>query len=75
MGLVLRPESPLIALDKLVSSRFDSPPMVMDSILSKCKNSKSFIGPAWSIGNWETIALAYWDKLDPQLILNLEVKS
>jgi hypothetical protein len=33
----LRPESPLIALDKLISSGFDSPPVVMGSILSKCK--------------------------------------
>jgi hypothetical protein len=60
----LNRESPLIALDKLISSGFDLPPVVMGSILKKCKKSKSCSGPAWSIGNWETIALAYADELD-----------
>jgi hypothetical protein len=54
----------LIALDKLISSGFDSPPVVMGSILSKLKNSTSCMGPAWSIGNWETISMAYKDEFD-----------
>jgi hypothetical protein len=62
---VLRPESPLIPLDKLISSGFDSSPVVMGLILNKCKKlSKSCTGPAWSIGNWETIAQAYENELD-----------
>ncbi len=37
----------------------------MGSILSKYKNdAESCTDPAWSIGNWETIALAYEGELD-----------
>jgi hypothetical protein len=68
---VLRHESPLIALDKSISSGFDSPPVVMGSILSKCKNLKSCTVPAWSIGNLETIDPAFGGELD----FNPEVKS
>jgi hypothetical protein len=60
---VLRPELPLIVLDKVIPSGFDSPPMVMGSIHSKCK-LKSSTGPAWCIGNRETIALAYRDEFE-----------
>jgi hypothetical protein len=36
----------------------------MGSILSNCKKFKKLYGPAYSIGNWETIALAYGGELD-----------
>jgi hypothetical protein len=43
----------------------------MSSILSKSKKLKKLFGLAWSIGNWETIALAYRGELDLKLILTL----
>jgi hypothetical protein len=36
----------------------------MVSILSKFQKFESYLGPAWTIGNWETIALAYRNELD-----------
>jgi hypothetical protein len=60
----LRPKLPLIAFDKIISSGLDSPFVVMSSILSKLKITHSCVGPAWSIGNRETIALAYGDEWD-----------
>jgi hypothetical protein len=52
---VLRPESPLIALGKLTSSRFDLPPVVTGLILRKCKQFKKLYGSNleyWQLGDY-----------------------
>jgi hypothetical protein len=51
---VLRPESPVTALNKLLSSDVVHLPVVMGSILSKCKNPK-LCGPSveyWHLGEY-----------------------
>jgi hypothetical protein len=46
----------------LISSGFYSHPVVLVQSSVSAKNSKSYTGLACSIGNWKTIALAYWDE-------------